>query len=73
MPGYSKGNTFIIVDTIGDNIYVGSAIKTLSQRMANHRSRIKARPQYSLYKHMRESGAEHYYIEPIELRMILTN
>ena len=41
MPGYSKGKIYKILNTIDDEIYVGSTCETLSQRMARHRSDMK--------------------------------
>ena len=42
MPDYSKGKIYKILNNIDNEIYVGSTIKTLSQRMACHRSNLKA-------------------------------
>ena len=41
MPDYSKGNIYKILNSIDDETYVGSTIKTLSQRMAQHRLAVK--------------------------------
>ena len=57
MPDYSKGEIYKILNTIDDEIYVGSTIETLGQRMAKHRSDLKRRPGYKIYKHMNELGA----------------
>ena len=54
------------MNSIDDEIYVGSTIKTLSQRMAHHRMRLKQSPHIKLYAHMTELGIEHFYIELIE-------
>ena len=66
MPDYSKGKIYKILNTIDDEIYVGSTIETLGQRMAKHRHSMKAKPQYKLYKHMHELDVENFYIELIE-------
>ena len=66
MPDYSKGNTYKILNHIDDETYVGSTIKSLSQRMAQHRLAVKKGENCKLYKHMHELGAEHFYIELIE-------
>ena len=66
MPDYSKGKIYKILNNIDDEIYVGSTIKTLSQRMANHRCDAKTKPHYKLYKHMFELGVDKFYIELIE-------
>ena len=41
MPDYSKNNIYKILNTIDDEIHVGSTVKTLGQRMAQHRYNIK--------------------------------
>ena len=66
MPDYSKGKIYKILNHIDDKIYVGSTIKTLSQRMAQHRSCVNGLRQSTLYKHMHEIGIENFYIELIE-------
>ena len=66
MPDYSKGKIYKILNSIDDEIYVGSTIKALSQRMAHHRMRLKQLPHIKLYTHMIELGIEHFYIELIE-------
>ena len=66
MPDYSKGKIYKILNNIDDEIYIGSTIKTLSQRMACHRGHVKSRQHLPLYKSMVELGVEHFYIELIE-------
>jgi len=66
MPDYSKGKIYKILNTIDDEIYVGSTIKTLSQRMAYHRCHMKRNPHFKLYEHMNKLGVENFYIELIE-------
>ena len=66
MADYSKGKTYKVLNTIDDNMYVGSTVETLGQRMANHRYSMKAQPHYVLYKNMHEMGVKHFYIELIE-------
>ena len=66
MTDYSKGKTYKIINTIDDNVYVGSTVETLGQRMAKHRYSMKTQPHYLLYKHMHEIGVKHFYIELIE-------
>ena len=62
---YSKGKLYKIINTIDDEIYIGSTTETLGQRMANHRGSRKLKPQYKLYKHMHELGVSNFYIELI--------
>ena len=66
MPDYSKGKIYKILNNIDDNVYVGSTVKTLSQRMAQHRSATKIKQHNKLYKHINELGVENFYIELIE-------
>ena len=66
MPDYSKGKIYKILNNIDDEIYVGSTIKSLGQRMAYHRASVKKQPQLNLYKHIVELGVDHFYIELIE-------
>ena len=37
MTDYSKGKIYNILNTIDDNMYVGSTVETLGQKMAKHR------------------------------------
>ncbi len=41
MPDYQKAKIYKIVDANEEMVYVGSTIKTLSQRMSNHRAAYK--------------------------------
>ena len=41
MSDYSKSKKYKILNSIDDEIYVGSTMKTLSQRMAQHRLAVK--------------------------------
>ena len=66
MPDYSKGKIYKILNNIDDEIYVGSTIKTLSQRMASHRSLANFNPYNKLYKHMIDIGIDKFYIELVE-------
>ena len=66
MPDYHKGKIYKILNTIDNEIYVGSTCELLSQRMARHRSQVLIKPHLKLYKHMNQLGVEHFYIELIE-------
>ena len=60
---YENGKIYKIVNTINDNIYVGSTVRKLSQRMGDHRSNIKKEEKQSkFYIHMRDVGLEHFKI-----------
>ena len=66
MPDYSKGKIYKVLNTIDDEIYVGSTVETLGLRMAKHRSMMKTKPHFKLYKHMLELDVDNVYIEQLE-------
>ena len=66
MPDYSKGQIYNIVNTIDDEIYIGSTIDTLGQRVAKHTTEMKAAQHYKLYTHMHELGVGSCYIELVD-------
>ena len=64
---FNKGKVYKILNSIDNEIYVGSTIETLARRMAKHRSKAKTKHNYQLYQHMNAHGAGNFYIELIEL------
>ena len=66
-PNYQDGKVYCIRNAArGDKIeYIGSTVRPLSERMADHRKAIKHRPHYKLYQLMAREGVEHFYIELI--------
>ena len=44
-------------------VYVGSTVRTLSERMSEHRRGIKDHPTFKLYELMGRVGVEHFHIE----------
>ena len=67
MPNYQEGKIYKIYNTVNDEIYIGSTIRKLSERMAEHRRRINGRYlQFPIYKAFREHGVENLYIELVE-------
>ena len=66
MPDYSKGKIYKILNTIDDEIYIGSTLETLGQRMTKHRYSMKTKQHCVLYNHMHELGVTHFYIELVE-------
>ena len=62
---YSKGKVYCIRNlTENDKIvYVGSTVRTLSERMSQHRQNIKRYPTFKIYAHMAQVGIEHFHIE----------
>ena len=64
---YTNGRIYKVLNTIDDDIYVGSTCQSLSKRMALHRSDAKKNKQNTpFFMKMREHGVEHFYIELIE-------
>ena len=66
MPDYSKGKIYKILNSIDDEIYVGSTIEALSRRMTKHRCLANTNPYNKLYKHMIDIGIDKFYIELVE-------
>ena len=63
MEKYNSGKIYKLINTIDDNIYIGSTITRLCDRIGNHRSKAKDPTKQSyLYKHMRNIGIEHFKI-----------
>ena len=65
---YKNAKIYKILNTIDDDVYVGSTCQPLSKRMAEHRGALskKACSNFKLYNKMKEIGKEHFYIELIE-------
>ena len=66
MPDYQNGKIYKILNKIDGEIYVGSTVNTLSQRMTQHRSEVKRSTKKKLFNHMNELGVNNFYIELIE-------
>ena len=66
MPDYQQGKIYKILNTIDDEIYVGSTCEVLSRRMSHHRAPLKRNINCLIYKHMKQLGVENFYIELIE-------
>jgi len=67
-PSYANGKVYCIRDrSDGDKmVYVGSTIRTLSERMSSHRRDIKNHPHLKLYKRMVEKGVGNFHIELLQ-------
>jgi group I intron endonuclease len=65
---YSKGKVYKITNDVNNELYIGSTIKTLSQRMAKHRQDSKQErcQNYKIYKAFEEIGVEHFKIVLLE-------
>jgi hypothetical protein len=64
---YSSGKIYKIVNNIDQLIYVGSTIKSLSQRFSVHKCEAKRSPNIKLYKHFAKHGIDHFEIILIKL------
>ncbi len=65
---YSKGQIYVIRNTLNDNVYVGSTTQTISRRWAEHmRSmRRKKTKHYKIYRAIEDLGIDNFYIEFVE-------
>ena len=66
MPDYSKGKIYKILNDIDNEVYIGSTVVPLSDRMGKHRACVKHDSTYKLHQHMKTIGVEHFYIELLE-------
>ena len=65
MPNYQNGKVYRILQDGTKTVYVGSTVRTLSERMAQHRRNAVKQPQVMLYTHMAKVGMGHFTIELI--------
>jgi hypothetical protein len=65
MSKYLNGKIYKIVNSIDDEVYVGSTIKELHERWNSHKAACK-RLTGRVYKHLNKIGIEHARIELIE-------
>ena len=66
MSKYQNGKIYKIVNSIDKLIYVGSTIKSLSQRFSVHKCDAKRSPERKLYKHFAKYGIHHFEIKLIK-------
>ena len=62
---YINGKIYKIFNTINSEIYIGSTIETLSNRLIRHKCAARNKTS-KFYKLMNELGAECFYIELVE-------
>jgi len=55
---YKKEKVYKIVNDINDDVYVGSTVNTLSQRMAHHKYDFEKYPDRKIYKFIRDIGGD---------------
>ena len=65
---YSKAKIYQILNTVNNDVYIGSTCQSLSKRMAKHRGCRNAhyKSHYKLYIKMNELGVDKFYIELIK-------
>ena len=63
---YQNGKIYKILNSVDDEVYVGSTMQRLCSRMAKHRATMSNKPHYKLYQHMSLHGQDKFYIELIE-------
>ena len=65
---YQNGKIYKVFNTINDDIYIGSTIQPLSQRMIKHKDDVKSNKEYqtTICVLMKQLGVEHFYIELVE-------
>ena len=68
MPDYSQGKIYQILNTITDDVYIGSTTQLLCNRMKHHRNTSKeaSRSHYKIYQAFAKYGVDNFYIELIE-------
>jgi len=64
---YKKGKIYKIINDINDEIYVGSTVLTLAQRLGHHKEASVKCPNTKIYKFIRDNGGwSHFKIILIE-------
>ena len=63
---YQYGKIYQISNDIDKLIYVGSTIKSLSQRFSVHKCHAKRSPERKIYKHFAKYGIHHFEIKLIK-------
>ena len=64
-PNFANAKIYCLRDRKnGDKIvYVGSTVRSLSERMGEHRRGVTKNPNYKIYQLMASVGVEHFHIE----------
>lgn len=66
MNKYERGKIYKLVNTIDDEIYVGSTIRKLNRRFSGHKCASKKNHNYKVYQHCDQVGWGNIKIELIE-------
>jgi group I intron endonuclease len=69
MPDYSKGQIYVIRNTVNDFVYVGSTTQAISQRWAEHMRGVRAKrlKHLKIYRAIEELGVDNFYAEFVEV------
>ena len=66
MPNFQLGKVYKLVNTVDDNIYVGSTCRTLKERISGHKCDAKRNPNCPVYVHIKNIGWNNVNIVLIE-------
>lgn len=55
-----------ICNSVDDDVYVGSTKQKLGQRFSEHKSKARKGSKYKIHEHIRNLGADKFYIELLE-------
>ena len=66
MTNYSKGKIYKIFTDVDTEFYIGSTIKSLCKRKAEHKNKAEKAPDRKIYKHLIPIGWDNVKIELIE-------
>jgi len=68
MPNYQNGKIYKITNSNDNKVYIGSTVKNLNDRMANHRHNIKndEKKKSKLYQHIKKVGKDKFKIKLVK-------
>ena len=66
MVNYSKGKIYKLVNSVDNEIYIGSSCSRLSSRKAEHKIMSKRKPNYRVYEHLNSIGWDNVSIILVE-------
>lgn len=65
---YANGKIYRLVNSVDDEIYVGSTCTTLAKRLGQHKDKMKETPHRRIYTHIANIGGwQHFKMVLIEL------
>ena len=63
---FNNAKTYQMLNTITNDVYVGSTCSSLAKRMYDHRRMALSKPHWRVYQKFAELGHNNFYIELIE-------